>query len=40
MSSTRMSARLEMTYHRPPHPFKNFGVVADSLIGIHNAMVK
>jgi hypothetical protein len=30
MSSVRFSARLDI-YHGPPHPFKDAGVVADSL---------
>jgi hypothetical protein len=40
MSSTRFNARLDTSHHGPPHPFKDAGVVADSLTGIHNAMVK
>jgi hypothetical protein len=40
MSSMRLNARLDTSHHGPPHPFKDVGVVADSLIGIHNALVK
>jgi uncharacterized 2Fe-2S/4Fe-4S cluster protein (DUF4445 family) len=36
----RFSVRLDTSYHRPPHPLKDAGVVADSLTGIHNAMLK
>jgi hypothetical protein len=36
----RFSAPLN-TYHiGPPHQFEDAGAVADSLTGIHNAMVK
>jgi hypothetical protein len=31
---------MDTSHHRPQHPFKNAGVVADSLTGIHSAMVK
>jgi hypothetical protein len=34
----RFKARLDTSHHGPPHPFKDAGVVADSLTGIHNAM--
>jgi hypothetical protein len=37
MSSMRFSARLDTSYHELPHPFKDAGVVADSLTGIHSA---
>jgi hypothetical protein len=40
MSSTRFNAPLYMSHHGPPHPYKDAGAVADSLTGIHNAMVK
>jgi hypothetical protein len=40
MSSMRCNARLDTSHHGPPHPFKDAGVVADSLTGIHNAMAK
>jgi hypothetical protein len=40
MSSMRFNALLDMSHHGPPHPFKDAGVVADSLTGIHNAVVK
>jgi hypothetical protein len=35
----RLNARLDKSHHSPPHPFKDAGVVEDSLTGIHNAMV-
>jgi hypothetical protein len=38
MSSMRFNARIDTSHHRPPHPFKDAGVVADSLTGIHSAM--
>jgi hypothetical protein len=37
MSSMRVSARLVMSHHGPPNPFKDGGAVADSLTGIHSA---
>jgi hypothetical protein len=40
MSSMEFNAPLDTCYHGPPHPFRDAGVVADSLTGIHNAMVK
>jgi hypothetical protein len=40
MSSMRFNARLDTPHHRPPHPFKDAGVVVDSLTGIHNTTVK
>jgi hypothetical protein len=40
MSSMRFNARIGTSHHGQPHPFKNVGVVADSLTGIHIAMVK
>jgi hypothetical protein len=40
MSSMRFNALLDTSHHGPPHPFKDAGIVADSLIGIHVAMVK
>jgi hypothetical protein len=36
----RFNLRLDTSHHGPPHPFKDAGVVADSLTGIHNAMVE
>jgi hypothetical protein len=38
--SSRFNAHLNTSHHGQPHPFKDAGVVADSLTGIHNAMVK
>jgi hypothetical protein len=40
MSTMRFNALLNTSYHGPPYAFKDAGVVADSLTGIHNAMVK
>jgi hypothetical protein len=40
MSSKRFNARLDTPHRGPPHPLRDAGVVADSLTGIHNAMVK
>jgi hypothetical protein len=40
MFSMRFNARIDTSHHGPPHPFKDAGVVADSLMDIHNAMVK
>jgi hypothetical protein len=37
MFSMRFHALLDTSHHGPPHPFR---VAADSLTGIHNAMVK
>jgi hypothetical protein len=34
-----ISARCDTSHHGPPNPCKDAGVVADSLTGIHNAMV-
>jgi hypothetical protein len=39
MSSKRFKACLN-TYHGLPHPFKDAGVVVDSLTSIQNAVVK
>jgi hypothetical protein len=36
----RFNARLDTSHHGPPRPFKDARVVADSLTGIHRAMVK
>jgi hypothetical protein len=36
----RFNARLDASHHGPPHPSKDAGAVADSLTGIHSAMVK
>jgi hypothetical protein len=40
MPSMRFNARLDISHHGPLHPCKDAGVVADSLTGIHNAVVK
>jgi hypothetical protein len=40
MFSIRFSTRLDLSHHGPPHPFRDAGVVADVLAGIHNATVK
>jgi hypothetical protein len=32
-----LTARVDTSHHGPPHPFKDAGVVADILTGIHNA---
>lgn len=40
MSRVRVNARLETSRHGPPCPFKDAEVAADSLTGIHNAIVK
>jgi hypothetical protein len=40
MFSMRFNASLDTIHHGLPHPLKDAGVVADSLTGIHNAMVK
>jgi hypothetical protein len=40
MSSMRFDARLDTPHYGPWHPLKDAGVVADSLTGIHSAMVK
>jgi hypothetical protein len=40
MPSMRCNALLDASHHEPPHPFKDAGVVVDSLTGIHNAMVE
>jgi hypothetical protein len=39
MTSMRFNARFNTTHCRPPHCFRDVGAVADSLTGIHNAMV-
>jgi hypothetical protein len=36
----RFSALLDTSHHEPPYPFKDAGVVAESLTGIRSAMVK
>jgi hypothetical protein len=38
--STRFSARIDTSHYGPPRTFKDVGVVADSLTGIHIVMVK
>jgi hypothetical protein len=40
MSSMRFNAFLNTSHHGLSHQFKDARVVADSLIGIHNPMVK
>jgi hypothetical protein len=40
MSSIRLNAHLVTSHHGPPHLFKDAEVVADSLTGIHNAILK
>jgi hypothetical protein len=35
----RFKALLDTSHHGSPHPFKDAWIVADSLTGIHNAMV-
>jgi hypothetical protein len=40
MYSMRVNARLDTFHHGPTQPFEDAWVVADSLAGIHNAMVK
>lgn len=40
MSSMRLKRRLDTPDYRPPHPFKDAGVVADRLTGMHKALVK
>jgi hypothetical protein len=40
MPSMRFNARLDTSLHGPPHPFKDAGVVADSLTGTYNAVLK
>jgi hypothetical protein len=40
MSSATFKARLNTLHFGPPHPFKDAGIGADSLTGIHNLMVK
>jgi hypothetical protein len=40
MSSIRFNACLNTTYHGLLHPFEDARVVVDSLIGIHDVMVK
>jgi hypothetical protein len=39
MSSTSFNVSLNTSHHGPPHPFKDAGVAADNLTGIHNARV-
>jgi hypothetical protein len=40
MTSMRFNVRLDTSHHGPPRPFKDVGVVADSLTGFHSVMVK
>jgi hypothetical protein len=40
MFSMKFNARLDTAHHGPPHPCRDVGIAADSLTGIHNAMVK
>jgi hypothetical protein len=39
ISSMRFNTLLYTSHHGPPHPFKDAGVVADSLTGMRSAMV-
>jgi hypothetical protein len=34
MSSMRFNARLNVSRHKPPHPYKDVGIVADNLTAI------
>jgi hypothetical protein len=38
MPSMRFNSRLDTSHHGPSHPFKDAGIVVDSLTGIHNAI--
>jgi hypothetical protein len=40
MSFMRFNAHLDTSHHGSQYPFKDAGVVEDTLTGIHNAMVK
>jgi hypothetical protein len=40
MPSVRFNALLDSSHHGLPHPCRDAGVVADSLTGIHDALVK
>jgi hypothetical protein len=40
ISSTRFNADLDTSHHGRHCPFRDAGIVAGSLTGIHNAMVK
>jgi hypothetical protein len=40
MSAMKFNAHLDTSHHGLLSPFKDAGVVEDSLTGIHNAMVK
>jgi hypothetical protein len=40
MSSMRFNEHLDTSHDVPPNPCKDAGVVAGSLTGIHNAMMK
>jgi hypothetical protein len=40
MTSMRFNAGLDKSHHGSAHPFKDAGVVADSVTDIHNAIVK
>jgi hypothetical protein len=40
MSCIRFNTRLDTSHLGPPHPCKDAGADADSLTGIHNAIVK
>jgi hypothetical protein len=37
--SMKFNVRLDRSHHGPPHPFTDARIVADSLTGIHSAMV-
>jgi hypothetical protein len=36
----RFNTRTDLSHHGPRHPFKDAGIVSDSLTGIHGAMVR
>jgi hypothetical protein len=36
----KFSSRLDISYHRPPHPSKDGGVVANGLTNAHSVIVK
>jgi hypothetical protein len=38
--SMSINARLDTSHHGPPRPFRDAGVVVDSLTDVHNAMAK
>jgi hypothetical protein len=40
ISFMRFTAHLDTPPHGPPNPFKDAGVITDSLTGVYNIMVK